>query len=91
MDTENKRRSVVGIYGLRTVPPVADSTTSSAKRRHTANLYAMEPQYRRSGFWVPEELTGNTPDWKSDEDSSQTWVQDENGDTSWEPVYKVDE
>ena len=90
MDTENKRRSVVGIYGLRTVPPSPDSAFSATDRRHLSSLYAMEPAAGRLGFWVPVELSDNSG-WEQDTDSSQTWENDSDSSSSWTPVSKVDE
>lgn len=71
MDTENKRRSVVGIYGLVTVPPVPDLTMDSADRRHVSALYAMTPNERRYTFWVPVKQGSTT--WKGRDESSTTW------------------
>lgn len=90
MDTENKRRSVTGIYGLRTVPPVPGTAQSGTQRRHVASLYAMEPRAGSTTFWIPVTLTGETG-FKQDADASQTWVQDADGSSTWKPVYKVDE
>lgn len=90
MDTENKRRSAVGLYGLRTVPPVPGVEASSLTRRHTASLYAMDPQARASSFWVPAQLTAQQG-WKQDGDTSQTWVESQDGSSTWKPVLETDE
>lgn len=90
MDTENKRRSVVGLYGVRTVPPVPGTDASASKRRHEASLYAISSQAGRTSFWVQVQLT--TPQtWKQDGDSSQPWVPNEEHSTDWTPVLETDE
>lgn len=89
MTTESKRRSIVGVYGLVTVPPVADAVSTASKRRHTANLYEMDSAAGRTSFWVP--VTEGSQTWQQDSDASQTWVDDNSGSTDWTPVYKVNE
>lgn len=90
MDTENKRRSVVGVYGLITVPPSPDASLSAADRRHVAALYPVEPAAGRAGFWIPVRLNENDG-WIPDTDSAQTWENNSDSSSSWTPVSKVDE
>jgi hypothetical protein len=39
IDTEDKRRSVVGVFRALTIPPVPDSSISGVDKQHTAGYY----------------------------------------------------
>lgn len=91
MDTENKRRAVVGIYGLTTVMPKPDGTVESLDKRQVSSLYPISANYRKSTFWIPVDKGSgswvgrdeSTTEWNNVGGPSGKWTETEHPASTW--------
>lgn len=59
LDTENKRRSVTGVIGLFTIPPVPDSTLNANDRMQSTYLYSGIAPGAIALIWMQTTIVGD--------------------------------
>lgn len=83
LDTATKRRSMIAIPGIGTLP-VADMNIDAADRRHIIDVFgAFGSVIETFFFWRKRSLV--TPTWVPDVDPANPFVASQHGSETWVP------